>query len=609
MINRPPENWKYNESLEMLFYFYQLTDELLSETTLDTYSLPLHNALSLVWEMDEVFSLLEKYNIVDEYYEKYIPPIIDEFIQKTEEDYILKKILGLRLSSVRTGFCESKKQNKLLSRWIALFRQLCDSKKYINAYKKEILSLVTQKNQKKKFEYCIKNYYISLQFIGYSREYLYITAKRFFSNIKYQIVDTEQLNTFLKLLTCKAKKFDYLILMDLEVIDYIEEISERTKIYKGIQKINIEKERAQLCKNNEVSELFKQYDERIRNSKKYEKPAIVKYTGIGFDPYVVAEQFFDRIRFLNTFKKYFKHYYSSQFIYLTLHINDQKYNRLSLPNKLQKRPYISQELIDRRIKNILNAESMGFEAFTSIASAIDMHAEAYDARNTSTLLRLFWTAIETLFSSPSANYPRENVINSVVPIIQKTYILKILRNLHNQLLDAISNNRMKDLGVFSFEDFVSFFALNKKDSSEMKQIYYELSSNPLLRSRLYNTRSELDNSSNIIKILKQHEARVCWQLQRIYRIRNVATHLGREISGLNTVVNHLHNYFDYTVNYILCKIENGDYVDSVSAVVFESKNDNRIQYETLKESQELTAENYLSVLFGPDDKIINYYFQ
>lgn len=42
MIYRIPENWIYNESLEMLYLFYQKADELLSETSPDTYSLPLH---------------------------------------------------------------------------------------------------------------------------------------------------------------------------------------------------------------------------------------------------------------------------------------------------------------------------------------------------------------------------------------------------------------------------------------------------------------------------------------------------------------------------------------------------------------------------------------
>ena len=109
MIYRIPENWDYNESMEMLYLFYQKADELLSETSPDTYSLPLHNSITLLKEVEEIFDLLNEYGILTEYYSKYIPPILEELLEQTEGDYILKKILGSRLFSIRTGLEEAKK--------------------------------------------------------------------------------------------------------------------------------------------------------------------------------------------------------------------------------------------------------------------------------------------------------------------------------------------------------------------------------------------------------------------------------------------------------------------------------------------------------------------
>ena len=60
MLCNIPENWVYEESLEMLYLFYQRTDELLSASTSDTYSLPLHNSWTLVDEIVEVFNLLNE---------------------------------------------------------------------------------------------------------------------------------------------------------------------------------------------------------------------------------------------------------------------------------------------------------------------------------------------------------------------------------------------------------------------------------------------------------------------------------------------------------------------------------------------------------------------
>lgn len=107
VINTIPDSWQYTDDLEMLFLFYQSTDELLSEVTPDTYALPLHNALSLIDEIVETYRLLKHHNSICEYYSKYIPPIIDELLQKIEDDYLLKKIFGKRLDTQGRFPCPS----------------------------------------------------------------------------------------------------------------------------------------------------------------------------------------------------------------------------------------------------------------------------------------------------------------------------------------------------------------------------------------------------------------------------------------------------------------------------------------------------------------------
>lgn len=72
---------------------------------------------------------------------------------------------------------------------------------------------------------------------------------------------------------------------------------------------------------------------------------------------------------------------------------------------------------------------------------------------------------------------------------------------------------------------------------------------------------------------------------------------------------NIHNYFDYVTNYIVCKLENEDYIASISSMIFEAKNDNQIHCEFLKTVSDITDENYLNVLFGPDIKIVTYDFE
>ena len=208
MINKIPDNWDYKDDLEMLFLFYQSTDELLSEVTTDTYALPLHNTLSLFLEIDEIYRLLKRNSIIEKYYEQYIPPIIEEFLKSLEDDYLLKKMLGKRQDLIKTGFTECLKNSILLERWLESFMQLCTLGRYKEAYENEIIHLVTQTNDKQKLLYCLSNYYVHLISIGYSREYIYICAKKYFDNKNKRIKSLTDIKGFLDIFSCQEEEYE-----------------------------------------------------------------------------------------------------------------------------------------------------------------------------------------------------------------------------------------------------------------------------------------------------------------------------------------------------------------------------------------------------------------
>lgn len=608
MITTIPNNWKYDESLEMLFLFYQRADELLSETTADSFSLPLHNTITLLIEMDNVYALLKTYGLIDEYYGKYIPPIIDEFICQTENDYIFKKCVGERLDSIRTGFTEAKNSSTHLQSWIDVVIHLCSPAQYINEYTNEISHLLKETNDKSKLIYCETNYFVSLRQVGYSREHLYVETKRFFAG-KTEVSNVQQIHKYFSLFPCKMEQYEFLILMDIDSIEYMDSLGGTLTLSSQIKKIDVSKEREALSKYYPVKRMIQEYESRIKNPSAHEKIAIVRFTETAVDPYSAITDFSKYIEFLQTFVRYFKHFYFAKQLYKVLIKSNNNYKEIKLPGKLQKRPFVEQSVIDRRIHCMLTAKAMGKDAFQSIGRAITMHAEAFDSRSITTLLRTFWTALETLFSNPNPNTARDNVINSVLPIIQKTYILKVLRALYAQINETVPSEELGEIGIVSFPSFVQYYASFGPDSTELKRLYGLVGTNLLLRTRLYSYRKKVDCGDKIKELLETHGKRVEWQLKRLYRIRNIATHIGLEMPETEVAVNHLHNYFDFMINYMLCKSENGDRIVSTSAVVFESKNDLRIHMERLKKNESLSKENYYPLLFGPDHRLINYQFE
>ena len=245
--------------------------------------------------------------------------------------------------------------------------------------------------------------------------------------------------------------------MDIDSIEYMDSISDNLDISSHIEKLDITKERALLLKDHTASKLLKDYDIRSKIQSEHEKIAIVRFSDEEVDPYSAVIYFRDYIDFLQSFARYFKHfYYSKQLYRILLKLENGHYREIKLPSRLQKRPYIEQSIIDSRIRNIITAKSMAKPAFDSITKAIEMHAEAFDSRNNATLLKTFWSALETLFSSPNPASTRENAINSVLPIIQKTYILKKLRALYAQLTDAISEKDLAGIGITDFQSFLEY---------------------------------------------------------------------------------------------------------------------------------------------------------
>lgn len=610
MITSIPENWDYKKENEMLFLFYQCTDELLSEQSNDSYLVPLHNAMTLSYEMRYIYNALDEYNLIDNYYVNYVNGIIDEFLASLKDDKILKKFIGKRLESIRHGFEDAKSNPSILKRWINQLHQSCNIDKYLEAYKEEIINLVVNTKNKREPLSCCRRYYTSLIYTGYSREHLYVTTKKFFNNYNRAINSNIQVKEFLDEFDCQNRKYEYIVLIDLNSIEYLDSISDRINFNfnRRIKKIDIDNEREKLCEDICVLEMFKQYDNLINNQKKYQKISIVRYESRALDPYNAIAQFNNYINFIQSFSIYFKHHRLNRQIFkILMKKDDGKYVEISERSKLLKRPYITQEQIDSRIEDILNAESLSREAFISLTEAIIMHSEALESQNMNTLVKSLWTALETLFSNLGTNEVKTNVIDSTLAIIQKTYILKVLRSIYKQIMESISNEDAKIIQIETFEKFVEYFSSNT--SQNMRPLYEKIGENILLRTRIDSLRNDWNDGRKILKYLENHETKIKWQLQRIYRTRNMATHLGMEMYYSDIVVNHLHNYFDFVCNFLICKISHRDYISNIAAIVFEARNDNTIHKEMLKSEQELCKENYMEYLFGPDNRLVKYEFE
>lgn len=612
MIKSVPANWCYNDSLEMLFLFYQRAEELLSSRTIDTYRLPAHNTMTLCLEIRSLFSSLRARNQLEEYYQKYICPVIDELIASIHEDDLLKRKLADRLETILNGLEEAKKNSKLVIRWLDLIFQICTPTQYHVMYREEILRLVKESKNKNDLLWCEQIYFVCLKNIfGYSMEYLYKTTRRFFD--KERISSLSDIERFLDSFTGKEKKIDLFLVADCYLRDLYEpalSLFESNYGLEGMKEVK-EKEIAEMARQDTTVDAFYHEYRKQRYNRNRTAVQMLQVTISCHDPYfawdIVNEAFYS----LHCLEGYFKHKEKAKVIFDCIcKDEDGTFFPIKKSRVLTSRPYVEESTILSRVKLIWNEEHMSRAAFSSILRALTLHDEAISAKDENVILRTFWTATETLFAMPEFSVDRDNVIYSLMYIIQKTYILKQLRYIYNEIVFCVGTKiLMEEFEIVDFSSFLKYFSRYSADASEMKRLYAKFANNLLLRTRVFGLRKKMDDGKKVYDMLQKHERKILWQLQRIYRARNLSTHAGISVENTSYLVNNLHNYFDYALNFMICKCENGDYVASVGTVVFESKTDYQLHMESLKKGAQLNQSNVNDLLFGPDKRLLRYNFE
>lgn len=142
MITKIPHFWEYDQKLETLFFFFQVSEELLNDRTVDTYRLPVCNVLTLCDELNTIYNQLNRLHQLDQYYQKYIPIIIDELIDCIHHDTVFKRILGYRLGTITDGLMHAKKEPKVLLPWLIQIEQLLLPRFLIDAIFCTLLSVI-----------------------------------------------------------------------------------------------------------------------------------------------------------------------------------------------------------------------------------------------------------------------------------------------------------------------------------------------------------------------------------------------------------------------------------------------------------------------------------
>jgi len=111
---------------------------------------------------------------------------------------------------------------------------------------------------------------------------------------------------------------------------------------------------------------------------------------------------------------------------------------------------------------------------------------------------------------------------------------------------------------------------------------------------------KLSSANSILDTIEDHQKRVVWHIQRVYRMRNLIIHSGSTLPYLGILVENLHAYTDYTLDLIGETIVHHPQLETLEEVMLEVSLHNQSHIDILRKAkkQECNEENYKLFLYG-----------
>ena len=609
MLSRPSNNFKINDTTKNLFLFFQCVNEMTFDYSPDTYKAPTLNTRLICREAYNTYKFLKESNALDKYYTKYLIPILEELEFSLSNDKVAKEILGERYGKIYSLLETLKTDKALFESTIRNLQNYLGGRKYYNKLKDKICDLVCAEKEQIELIKLIGVWMSEIMALGYSKQHIYNVTSDFFK--KREITTCNQIYDYFELFSFEHKKWECITIIDKKIMTYIKGLERMVDSGRiELSRMTIDELKTIIQKEQYHSmSWFLDYYMSIQVVDKVE---IVKYTCMDLDPYKAAEKvqkfmgfFVDIITNVdNEVKKNYPY---------NVCLNYSK-TRIKVQSAMQRRNRKYEQNYLPSVLRMLQSLRISQKMFSDFMGVLSYHGDAISQGvKNKYVITMLWTSLEMLFSNGSSGGSKgEHVKRALIEVIQRTYIIKRLKYLHNDVIanvKAYNKPLIEQYSLDSFEVFVDVL-FDDPDTDRVKAVEKTLENNPLLRTRIFElVDKNIKNGERISDLLERHQKKIGWHIERIYRTRNFLVHAGQEFWYEDTIVECLHNYVDFVINYILVKTEAGEYVENISDIILEAQNDNEVHKKILHDNRgtNVNKDNYKLLLFGPSDNVLRYY--
>lgn len=212
-------------------------------------------------------------------------------------------------------------------------------------------------------------------------------------------------------------------------------------------------------------------------------------------------------------------------------------------------------LSDQLITGLLiNAE----DEYSVLSKSVELHNTAISASDLKSGFLNFWSAVEILCQGHTADSKIGPVLDVVLPILKKDYLVTQIQDFNKNLKDNLRKedyeyilSEIKVAGCEKRKIFQLIFLEQYKDLRT--EVLTKLANYPVLRSRLC-LLSSMNTTKKLNTMICAYVQRVKWHIYRMYRTRNAIVHSGEVPRNLKYLGEHLHSYLDSTANEFIVKL-------------------------------------------------------
>jgi hypothetical protein len=587
------KKWDFKPEMEGILFFAQLGNELLFDYTVDAYKVPALNSRTLALELLHSIEDYES-NILKK---GAIKPIIKELVDRFTKDTVIQEIISDYFGEYIESISKEQPILELKEKVMFLLNKLED--RYFFVTKKQLKEAILNQKEKERITRLTRNYIIELIDRGYSPQFIYFESERFFFSGRFpqKIDDLEIIDKYFDLFPLETRKFHV--------------------IYRAAKSFGLIKEYAPnlgIEIAEDPPELPFRGSDKVESflSKHEQFPLFLVVKGNESLDEINARAMADERLFLvDSLSKYHIHRGELQRSNEALVYSDdnKRFGVYKKPSpSVMKRPDRDSDKLPNLIKGtiaVITSDKLQPDSFHRLIRAFWRHNTAVRSEAPENQLLEFWSAIEVLFPpAPEESDRILQITGSMTCFETSGYAAKIGADLYksiknSQVADALRVLNEVPEGGNVIEKCLALFSIENNEPIRIK--FYKLfEKHPLLKNRIYYLSTKFSSADLVLQALGGHMERVSWQIQRIYRARNLIIHSGKTLPYVNILVENLHSYLDRVLDLLNEKIPHSSHSTTIDQIALEVKLECESHFHILKKlgKEICTSDNYKLILFG-----------